>query len=173
MLSSAELSRLWDTHAAALLLMARGRCGRVAGTEAEDCVQEAFIRLATQNPVPNDPAAWLMRVVCNAAIDALRMQRRRIDRETQASNERPVWLQPADAMALDTPSSDEIQRALLLLDDVTRDIVVAHLWNDMTFRQIAEVLEISSATAQRKYVAGIAALRSVMNTRTESNAHER
>ncbi|MCA9008929.1 MAG: sigma-70 family RNA polymerase sigma factor [Planctomycetaceae bacterium] len=173
MLSSAELSRLWDTHAAALLLMARGRCGRVAGTEAEDCVQEAFIRLATQDPVPNDPAAWLMRVVCNAAIDAIRMQHRRVHREAQASNARPAWLQPADGTTLDAPSSDEIQRALLLLDDVTRDIVVAHLWNDMTFRQIAEVFDISSATAHRKYEAGIAALRSVMKTRTESNAHER
>lgn len=153
--------------------MARGRCGAAAGSEADDCLQEAFVRLATQNPVPDDPAAWLVRVVRNAAIDAIRSNRRKIDRETQALSERPAWLEPVDITAVDNPSSDEIQRALLTLDDTTRDIVVAHLWNDMTFRQIADAFEMSPATTHRKFESGIAALRNVLKTQTESNFHER
>jgi RNA polymerase sigma factor (sigma-70 family) len=152
--------------------MARGRCGVAAVSEADDCLQDAFMRLAAQDPVPDDPAAWLVRVVRNAAIDAIRANRRKVDRETQAFGERPVWLEPVDITALDNPSPDDIQRALLTLDDTTRDIVVAHLWNEMTFRQIADAFEMSPATTHRKYEAGIAALRNVMKTQTESNSYE-
>ncbi len=131
-----------------------GRCGGV-GSDAEDCVQEAFIKLATQNPLPDDPAAWLTRVVRNAAIDAIHSDQRRADREVEAIAQRPAWLEPVESLALDNPSTRDIQQALSTLDDVTRDIVVAHIWDQMTFRQIAEAFDLSSATTHRKYEAGI------------------
>ena len=58
MLSSKELAGLWKSHSAPLLLIARGHCGAIANGAAEDCVQEAFVRLATQDPEPRDPAGW-------------------------------------------------------------------------------------------------------------------
>ena len=139
--------------------MARAHLSAAAGSDAEDCVQESFIRLASQQPAPDDPAAWLMRVVRNAAIDAIRSQRRRRDREIHAGCERHTWLEPINSATLDLPSFDQIQAVLMTLDDVTRDVVVNHLWNDMTFRQIAEVLEMSPATSHRRYEAGIEAMR--------------
>jgi len=173
LLSSAELSRLWEKHSAALLLMARGRCCGGTGGDADDCVQEAFIRLARQNPVPDDPVAWLSRVVRNAAIDAIRSNQRRADRETVAAAERPAWLEPVDSSALENPSPREIQHALAALEDVTRDIVVARIWNQMTFRQIAEAFDLSPAATHRKYEAGIEALRHFMTTQNESSTDER
>ena len=152
--------------------MARGRCSG-AGGDADDCVQEAFIRLATQNPIPDDPVAWLARVVRNAAIDAIRSNQRRTDREAEAMAQRPAWLKPVDSSALDNPSPHEIQQALAALQDVTRDIVVAHIWNQMTFRQIAEAFDLSPATTHRKYEAGIEALRKLMTNQQETNSHER
>ena len=172
LLSSAELSQLWKKHSAALLLIARGHCGGT-GNDIDDCVQEAFIKLATQNPIPDDPVAWLARVVRNAAIDAIRSNQRRVDREAEAMAQRPVWLETVDPSALDNPSPGEIQDALTILEDVTRDIVVAHIWNQMTFRQIAEAFELSPATTHRKYEAGIETLRNFMTSQKESNNHER
>ncbi len=159
MLSSAELTHLWRKHSPALLLMARSRLGSAGTGYAEDCVQEAFIRLASQQQAPDDPAAWLMRVVRNAAIDAVRAQCRRRERESRSADEQEAWLEPVDLTLLETPSSDEIQNALKTLDETTRDIVVAHLWNDLTFRQIAEVVELSAATTHRRYEEGIETLR--------------
>ena len=161
-LSSAELSRLWRKHAAALLLIARGYCGRIADGSAEDCVQEAFIRLARQHPAPNACAAWLMTTVRNAAIDAVRNQQRRVAREQKVARERPAWLLPNDQTDAESRLAEELQAALQILDNVTRDIVVAHLWNDMTFRQIADVFDMSSATTHRKYESGIAQLQSYL-----------
>src|SRR5262245_59139465 len=48
------LGRLIDEHAAALTLYARQWCDA-----PEDVVQEAFLKLVAQRPVPDSPAAWL------------------------------------------------------------------------------------------------------------------
>lgn len=62
-------------------------------------------------------------------------------------------------IAADRLQSDEVQRALQTLDDETREVVIAHLWNNMTFRQIAEAFAMSPATTHRRYEAGIDSLR--------------
>ena len=157
MISSAELTRLWREHAAALLLLARSRCG-VAIAQAEDCVQEAFIRLAAQAIVPQDCVAWLARVVRNAAIDAARSQRRRMRHEMTSRESRTELFEVAD-IAADRAQSEQVQLVLETLDEETRDVVIAHLWNNMTFRQIAEAFGLSTATAHRKYESGINSLR--------------
>lgn len=161
MLSSAELSSLWQKHAAALLLIARGHCGNVADGAAEDCVQEAFIRLARQNPAPDCASAWLMKTVRHAAIDAVRSQQRRSNRERSVARAQPQWLEQAESSRSEQLSPEEVQHALQKLDNQTRDILVAHLWNSMTFRQIADTLEISAATAHRRYEDGIEQLRNL------------
>ena len=56
------LGRLVDENAAALVLYARQWC-----SAPEDVVQEAFLKLAAQKPAPDNPVAWLYRVVRNAA----------------------------------------------------------------------------------------------------------
>ncbi|MEQ9407069.1 MAG: sigma-70 family RNA polymerase sigma factor [Fuerstiella sp.] len=162
MLSSKELSGLWRKHAAALLLMARGHCRGIDSGLADDCVQEAFIRLAGQTPQPDDPAAWLTRVVRNAAIDAIRTHQRRTSRERIAARERPTWLQPVNPSDTEHLSPVEVQQALQQLDDMTRDIIVARIWNDMTFRQIAAAFDLSHATCQRRYETGIQQLRTII-----------
>ena len=136
-------------------------------------MQEAFIKLATQTPVPDDPVAWLARVVRNSAVDLIRSNQRRVVREAEAVAQRPAWLEAVDPLASDNPSPVEIQHALSILDPITRDIVVAHIWNQMTFRQIAEAFELSTATTHRKYETGIEVLRNFMTSQKESSNHER
>src|SRR5271166_6680621 len=77
------LGRLFDAHAAALRLYA---CQWCAASDAEDLVQEAFLSLARQSTVPDQAAAWLHRVVRNAAISAARSRHRRLKREARASS---------------------------------------------------------------------------------------
>ena len=71
-MDSDELGRLIDRHAAALELYARQWC-----ETPEDVVQEAFLKLAGQGGLPENPAAWLFRVVRNGAINAAKAAKRR------------------------------------------------------------------------------------------------
>lgn len=160
MISPHELSQLWRDHASSLLLLAKSRCG-TAIDQAEDCVQEAFIRLASQVPVPEDCLAWLVRVVRNAAIDASRSHKRRVAREQSTAMVRKEFF---DSEATNTSlTTDDVVQALNTLDSETREIVIAHIWNNLTFRQIADVFEISAATTHRRYLDGLNQLRQAMN----------
>ena len=156
MLSSAELSQLWQDHSAALLLLARGRC-----TAPEDCVQEAFIRLAVQDPAPDVPLAWLVRVVRNEAMTIARNQRRRRKRESVAGTQR--WFTATDDADCDRLNEERLQAALKCLEIDVREIIVAHIWAGMTFRQIEETFEVSRATAHRRYEAGLRELKRLMS----------
>src|ERR1700727_2302022 len=81
------LGRLVDRHAAALELFARQWCDT-----PEDVVQEAYVKLAAQRTLPENPAAWLFRVVRNGALNAAQAARRR-RRHERAPAESTAWFQ--------------------------------------------------------------------------------
>src|SRR5262245_42696142 len=73
-----QLAKLIESQAASLQLWVRSRC-----ESCEDVVQEAFCRLAVQEPAPDNPTAWLYRVCRNLAekqrlSDVRRRKRERI-----------------------------------------------------------------------------------------------
>lgn len=145
-----QLADLVAAHAAALALFARQWCDT-----PEDAVQEAFCKLVTQKAPPDDPAAWLFKVVRNAAIDAGRSARRRTRREQSAA--RPVrWFAEPEIDGLD---ADAAVAALEALPPDHREVIVARLWGGLTLDQIAATAGCSVSTAHRRYEAGIQALR--------------
>jgi RNA polymerase sigma-70 factor (ECF subfamily) len=148
-----QLASLLDRHADALVLFARSLCDA-----PEDVVQEAFLKLASLDRPPDNPAAWLFRVVRNAAVDASLAAGRRRRRETEAAVRSPSWFDPADSRS-DGVDPEEAQRALAGLPEDEREVIVAHLWGKLTFEQIAEVMGTSSSSAHRLYNRGLAALR--------------
>jgi RNA polymerase sigma factor (sigma-70 family) len=149
--SPAMLGELVDRHAAALVLFARQFC-----RSPEDVVQEAFVQLARQAVAPDEPAAWLFRVVRNGALSALRGERRRRKHEVAAAMRKSNWFLPAETSRVDADWAGEALGELALDQ---REIVVAHLWGGLTFQQIAELAGVSSATAYRRYEAALVALR--------------
>lgn len=158
MISADELTRLWHVHAAALVLICRVRCNG-----PEDCVQEAFIRLASQSPVPDDPVAWLARVARNAAITQHRSDTRRRRREQRAARDRPPWFEPVTNVAPFDDTASVIQVGLQQMEQTNREIVIAHVWGGMTFRQIGMAFGISRTSAHRKYNAGLESLKTCLS----------
>ena len=156
MISPDELIRLWSEHAAALELLARARC-----SSPDDCVQVAFIRLASCEDVPDDPVAWLARVVRNLAIDHSRTELRRQRREREfAAAYREAF--EGTASLDDTLDAEEVAQALLELDVDTRELVTAHVWTGLSFRQIGAAFGISSSSAHRQYLAALDQLRQAL-----------
>jgi RNA polymerase sigma-70 factor (ECF subfamily) len=105
----------------------------------------------------------LARVARNEALSRWRSEQRRRQREQLAAAERPTWfLEPRLAGDDSLSSSAEVQAALQQLEESTREIVVAHLWGGLTFRQVAEAFELSSSAAHRQYAAGLAQLKTLL-----------
>jgi len=151
MMGPEVLGRLIDEHGAALLLYARQWCAA-----PEDVVQDAFVKLVTQKQAPERAVSWLYRVVRNAAVDAGRAAQRRRRHETQAAAAAPQWFCLTERGEIDGETASQ---ALQTLPMEEREVIVAHLWGGLTFDQIAELIGVSSSTAHRWYLAGLAALR--------------
>src|SRR5207237_4806705 len=121
-MTPAEVARLIDAHAAALVLCARQWCA-----EPEDVVQEAFVKLVRQSRPPVDAVAWLYRVVRNGAMDAAKMARRRQRRESAAA--RPVrWFVEPEVDGLDAQTA---VAALERLPPEQREVIVARSWGGL------------------------------------------
>jgi RNA polymerase sigma-70 factor (ECF subfamily) len=144
------LGRLFDAHAPALRLYARQWC---EGGDADDAVQDAFVSLARQSALPVQVAAWLHRVVRNAAVSAARSRKRRQKREVRACGGE-VWFSSVDDQL-------DAQAAKLYLSDLEpewREVIVARIWSGLTFDQIAQLQGCSLTTAHRRYQDGLARL---------------
>lgn len=144
------LTALVDRHAAPLILYARRWCDA-----PEDVVQDAFVKLASRSRPPDDPVAWLYRVVRNGALDAARRARRRQRREALVARPVPWFVEPA-VEGLDAAAA---VAALQALPPDQYEAIVARLWGGLSFEQIGGVAGCSASTAFRRYEAGIDTLR--------------
>jgi RNA polymerase sigma-70 factor (ECF subfamily) len=147
-----QLGELIDRYGPALILYARQWCA-----VPEDVVQDAFLKLVCLRKAPDDPPAWLYRVVRNAALDAAKMDRRRQHREAAATS--ASWFVEPEIDGLD---ADVAVAALERLPAELRETIVARLWGGLTFEQIATVSECSVSSAFRRFEAGVAALRETL-----------
>jgi RNA polymerase sigma-70 factor (ECF subfamily) len=150
-----ELADWFDAYAASLVLYARQWVGE---SLAEDLVQEAFVKLATQTAAPASVKAWLIVSVRHAGLDALKTSRRRRDRDHQAGTERSQLFAAAPkTSALDAA---DVETALAALPPVEREIITLRIWTESTFQEIAGILKLPLSTVYQQYRSGIESMRS-------------
>ncbi|MBI3832433.1 MAG: RNA polymerase sigma factor [Planctomycetes bacterium] len=123
---------------------------------AEDAVQDtlvALLELGAGTQAVECPRAWLFTVLRRKA---LRQKSKRDAREASALEldrhlAESVEADPADRLVL--------QEAFGMLDPAAQEIAVLHLWEGLTFAEIAEVLGVPRGTALSTYHRGIQELR--------------
>ena len=144
-----------ERHAAALVLLARQWTPSRA--DAEDVVQEAFVRFWRSRERTRDQAAYLYACVKYCALDRLRQRQRQTRREAAVA--RPE----AEPMLACPAEQDErraaIEAALRNLPANQAEVLVMKIWGGLTFPQIAEAAGISPNTAASRYRYALAALR--------------
>ena len=152
----ARLSEWFVAFSPALVLYARSwlDAGR-----AEDVVQDAFCRLASQRRAPVVVKAWLFRTVRNAALTHLRSRRRRHRHERRGAARRPGWF---DARPDDLVDAEQVQQAVAALPEPQREVVVLRLWCDMTLQEIADLTGQPISTLFSRYRAALGAMRERM-----------
>ena len=118
-------------------------------SDAADLVQESFLRAWTRLDSLDDPARfghWLGRMVRNLAIDWRRRKR-------------PGALDPEIDVAgpdqLPSPSEtrerkQQVDEALLALDDCSRSCVTLRYYENLSSREIGELLDLSPAAVDMR-----------------------
>ena len=138
-----ELRQLLDAHGAALMLYARQWY-----RAPEDALQEALIDLLRQTPAPHYPVAWLFTTIRRRALNLARAEQRRAKHQRQAAAERATWFLSNEDMPFEP---GELERLLAQLPPLEREIVVARIWGELSFEQIAALIASSSSAVHRRY----------------------
>ncbi|SLE63655.1 Probable alternative RNA polymerase sigma factor SigJ [Mycobacteroides abscessus subsp. abscessus] len=122
--------------------------------DAEDIVQDAWLRLYSTTAEIEDLAAWLTTVVSRLGLDRLRSAVYR--RETYVGEWLPepvvTGLDGDDPLAALVASEDARFAAMVVLDRLAPDQRVAFVLHDgfsVPFKQIADILGISDAAARQ------------------------
>ncbi len=160
-----QLSEIADRYAPALILYARQWC-----ETPEDVVQEAFLSLIRQSEPPQNLVGWLYRVVRNAAISAARSSSRRKRHENEAGQTRSPWFETSKRGPVDPT---EATAALQRLPVEEREIVVARIWGELSFEQLAELTQTSLSTVRRRYLAALESMKENWNEPPRSTPMER
>jgi RNA polymerase sigma-70 factor (TIGR02957 family) len=136
-----DSARVFDEHRALLISVAYRILGSV--TDAEDTVQEAWLRWSGVNPSDvRDPRAFLVRVTTRLAIDRLRRAKTR--RESYVGPWLPEPIITGRDVAEDVALAESVSMAMLVvletLSPLERAVFVLREAFAMPYAEIADVL---------------------------------
>ena len=128
----------------------------IQAADAEDILQDAFMdAFVNLDKIKNTEAfgGWLKRIVINKSINYIKRDKK-------------IWLE-LETVELDglteEGATDEFEfnekleavtTALNLLDDKYRTVINLHIFEQMSFEEIAALMEIPSATVRSQYLRG-------------------
>lgn len=163
--NTTQIDRLYREHGAALVLFATTIAGE--RSRAQDAVHHVFLKLLEDGDLRHarDAKAYLFASVRNAVLNASRARRRDVVLDQDSA-----WF---EAPARDFVAEVNLRRALLALPPEQREVTVLHVWCELSFAQIAEVLDVSLNTAASRYRYALAKLREAMRTEEHSSGKPR
>ncbi len=159
---SSDLRQLYDEHAPALFAFLLNFTRREA--DARDILQELFLKLVARPELlagVENTRAFLLRLAHRQAIDAHRRH---------ATQEAAIERAAAEPVALFVAAGDPdeaafrtaLAAALAELPAEQRAVVHLKLWEQMTFAEIAEALDIPANTAASRYRYGLDKLQALL-----------
>jgi RNA polymerase sigma-70 factor (ECF subfamily) len=154
-----DLQRLYDEHAQALFAFLLNFTRNEEDTH--DLLQEIFAHLSRETGLLHEARnerAFLIRLAHNSAIDLMRRRGTRQKYHEQLAEQQLPIFAPATNPD-ESAFRDSLSRALAELPADQRAVVHLKLWENLTFEQIAEALEIPQNTAASRYRYGLDKLR--------------
>jgi RNA polymerase sigma-70 factor (ECF subfamily) len=130
--------------------------------EAEEIAQDTLLKVFNKTELLHDDAESMKlimrRIAINAAIDATRRRKNFI----LSSDELPDDPEdPEDDGEYDF-SIEEIKEGIRLLPDAYQSVLTLRLFENVSFTEVANMLQINHSTARVQYTRGIAKLRNVL-----------
>ena len=147
--------------------------------EADDVVQEAFIKAwkaLRRYDVTRSFRTWLITIVRNTALDAVKKRREPLISEFDAEDgsnalfdalEDPAPL--ADELLARKGVREELDTALATLSPDRRMTVILHDRDEMTFEEIAVVMKTPMNTVKSWYRRSLKVLRAFLESRAPKN----
>jgi RNA polymerase sigma-70 factor (ECF subfamily) len=133
-------------HRAALFLMARQYLR--GPQEAEDAVQEGFIKFWKRRKNAQEPVGYLFSCVRSAALDSQRAEAVRRRHQGKLAEAAASFFHPP---AEEVERNVRMESAIAQLPVEQREVLVLKIWGNLTFAQTAAALDIPPNTAASRY----------------------
>lgn len=147
--SELEFKRLYDSAFPVIFRVAfRVTNSREA---AEDLCQESFFRLYERNmvfPNPEEAKYWLIRVVKNASLNYAKRKERERKAYQRAFKEDTRKEETGEGLLVKKETSEEVQRALEMLPENLRMVLILKEYAEMNYKEIGRVLGISEGNVK-------------------------
>jgi len=152
--NTAEIELLYRQHGPALLLFAQTLTGERG--RAQDAVHQVFLKLIEKGSLSKvvDKKAYLFACVRNAALNEGKLRARDAPLDPDSA-----WFSPPDR---NYAGEQNLRHALGNLPNDQRQVMVLHVWGELTFSQISDLLNLSSNTVASRYRYALAKLRDSM-----------
>ena len=143
-------SELVRIHAQGVTNVIYRMCGDVH--VAEDAAQEAFLQawlhLSSYRP-QTSLRNWLYRIAFNAATDILRREKRILPNDMEEmplTDSRPG----PEALLFQSERTAQVQKAILSLPDASRAVLILREYEEMSYHEIADTLDIPVGTVMSR-----------------------
>lgn len=149
--------------------------------DAEDLLGEVMLRLVSRLDKYDDRGRfepWLFRIAANMVRDRIRRVKASptpssLSMDSEAGTSRADQLLadtgPVDEGLLAEEASGNLQRALMKLDDTTRNMILVRHFGQMNYKEIADLFQCPLGTALARVHRGLKALRRIMDKDYESD----
>lgn len=143
-------SELVRAHTQGVLNVIYRMCGdmHVAEDAAQETFIQAWLKLKSYRP-QSSLKTWLYRIAVNTAIDMLRKEKRILPSEIDDLNLRDSNPGP-EALAANSEQTEMVQEAVLALPDASRAVLVLREFEGLSYKEIAESLEIPVGTVMSR-----------------------
>lgn len=155
-------------------------CARMLGDahRGEDLAQETFVRLFAKRKEYEARAkfsTFLWRVALNLCYDELRRRASRREflldaEERNDALERPDDVLPPDVSLARDEAAQRVRAALMRIAETYRTVIVLRHYEDLKFREIAEVLGIPEGTVKSRMAEGLSQLGRLLEREARADA---
>ena len=116
--------------------------------DAEDVLQDAFLKVAASSTTINNPKAYLYRAVASGCVDMLRLRGKAFPIDEKAITQ---------AQTNSTIAEEEFQRIDSLLRKLPEqqcEVIRLHIHGEMKFTEIAEMMDSPVTTIKSRFASG-------------------
>ena len=134
---------------------------------AEDALQEANVRTLKAYDRYNDTSPfypWFYRILKNYCLDLLAQQKRRPQvRDPQAVIDRLPTAPDSESRLIHAQRDATLHNALAQLSDAHREILQMRHWQDLSYDEMAAILDCPTGTVMSRLYRARRALQNILN----------
>lgn len=129
--------------------------------QAEDVTSETFLKFLeykTPEKIEN-VKLWIITVARNIIFNKYKKERIKVNLEqTVIGDLADTPITDAEAKIIDEQLIAQVKSSITELDNITREVLVLKVWEELKFKEIAELIDLNENTVKTIYYKGIASL---------------